>query len=1680
MSSIMQTMTSATSSSSVQGTDRIISFFTTAVVTMFESKSISEGQLRTLLPYLLNGLRDSNDNSRSSPDSVAVRDAWRKSCGIIVATLAKKSHLSKELLASLSLALSEAFHEVTINSDVDAVSNQKSVELVYVLAVLSQFQFGRLSFAVSSLKGWLFDLVQEASIAVSMEASEFDASYASSSFVDILCTVRDKFDVRNLLQRLLDSVCQTLVAGSSGKVELEMCYMFFQVLVQRNLLEESALLEFCTKIVHSLFLCGSFEKVLAGGVYGKYLKKMLQTVYRLRIDIVENVIMNMKDTFQDADQNVGIKLLEDLAGYAAPNSAEESTSSGLSLLLSLSSANHVDNVVGINHLLSENVFGLESIHSESTRQDLVGVAEAFCNCLLSSNFSVCSAAWNPTIVSAICTQQLIARNVLLGLFDSALEHWCDFSLSSPVLCIQVVKSIIRVLADKAINSYVCSEEASITLNGAVELSGVQWNLLNLIRFISGSSILHNLGQNVEENSSNRTEDRYATELEGLESVLLDWMVVSSKQLKVLSDAVSKLKSLKRKKDDRSFGDMGAAELSASFAAGMQHPAENQQIIEVLELAVKSAHLTINGLASKSELRREVMFASILSQISGKLDTSAALDHLLTLCIPLTLKLLAAMDQATDTDLVEIGVAALSTAVAALPRLTKDSFTFVGQMDLATICSYTSKSINHDDIQFWTLQFLLDSSSLVVQKSVSGLLGACLSSAKSADKKSVDSLLPLIRLAIHGFETSGQHSAGSVLDFIASTAALSSCPMGLSATTHAGSIHAIAAWVQNTHPSADKYFAPLVSVIFSVMLLCCSDASPALRSAGITLARKLSGWSVDKSTVAGENGHAVSYSSLSQFAITLVNDATTIKMDGSAARSMIAKLFSSKQNTILKGCSLVPLEVMSSMISFAENCCASLLRLCDSVELDRSWKQISLTLERRQLESKDPVNASQLNKAVISCLKHISAASVDTQTDVVAWIIHLISYRTEHYNDESNVMAQARSDLFDQLLSVSPDWIAQIKSRDLQVAIFRSLVGEFISSGDSRVLRAASFIMVDAVLVADIFGSRYDIFSTSFQAAVTMFETDQTRNLSSSGLSAGVQALHYFLEIIKACYVDRCLLFDNTHITSVTSPNDIALVSIVKALFDFLHMSCHPVMKMIVATEYCRTLLCDVIAACLSKFSKEAVLIGGGLQNIDVSNGKDSKKKPKAKSDAALLVAVQQFSLDDSNLNLFTKIVMSSLSTVKSLQLFVSSLSVVVLLVHLLPSGKDYVIKELSSHLTALSKVHGANSQPFTIEIMKTLSQIIQSEDLNAVSDASKRQDVIQSLLENIPAVPLEGKRALLELAVGSFGPSCTPSCVLVMVAHILGAYSSSSANAASAGHTVVESSKDSSYVVLSIAAQRKARRALKVSPSEEMFQLMISFLLSLPTENQLQNLVSIIRTCYQLLDVISGVESSEASAQGSNDALGLLDVLTYASKVGVSNTQVYGTAAAFVLVLLELLVDIFANKKFHSCLVDYESKLRGSNESNQLQQFMLQLSDELLQLYTSASHKQLNYGNSESQSCEIQLADGVASVRFGLLCSQVGSRSLDILKSMQFVMDAPSFIAIFQELLGHDDSAVRQKAIQMLSTRLEDSSTGIGRLDRTEVRRIMITPEICCFTVRYFRVHFWLTCSQTCKLRWKH
>ena len=44
--------------------------------------------------------------------------------------------------------------------------------------------------------------------------------------------------------------------------------------------------------------------------------------------------------------------------------------------------------------------------------------------------------------------------------------------------------------------------------------------------------------------------------------------------------------------------------------------------------------------------------------------------------------------------------------------------------------------------------------------------------------------------------------------------------------------------------------------------------------------------------------------------------------------------------------------------------------------------------------------------------------------------------------------------------------------------------------------------------------------------------------------------------------------------------------------------------------------------------------------------------------------------------------------------------------------------------------------------------------------------------------------------------------------------------------------------------------------------------------------------------------------------------------------------------------------------------------------------------------------------------------------------SLELLQVLQKLLDLPTFIVILQELLGHDDMSVRQKALQILGQRL--------------------------------------------------
>ena len=152
-----------------------------------------------------------------------------------------------------------------------------------------------------------------------------------------------------------------------------------------------------------------------------------------------------------------------------------------------------------------------------------------------------------------------------------------------------------------------------------------------------------------------------------------------------------------------------------------------------------------------------------------------------------------------------------------------------------------------------------------------------------------------------------------------------------------------------------------------------------------------------------------------------------------------------------------------------------------------------------------------------------------------------------------------------------------------------------------------------------------------------------------------------------------------------------------------------------------------------------------------------------------------------------------------------------------------------------------------------------------------------------------------------------------------------------------------------------------------------------------------------------------------------------------------GNAAALLLLQLELVYEILENKAFHKQLIPL---IESENGSDVLQTYFLDLSEQILQLL-ALSNRSLSSSRGTSNEkkhvhsyISVQLGELSLDITVDSLGKTVGNWCLEILKSMEKVLDAPSFVAILQELLDHEDGAVRQTALHILGQRLSAMSQG--------------------------------------------
>jgi hypothetical protein len=289
----------------------------------------------------------------------------------------------------------------------------------------------------------------------------------------------------------------------------------------------------------------------------------------------------------------------------------------------------------------------------------------------------------------------------------------------------------------------------------------------------------------------------------------------------------------------------------------------------------------------------------------------------------------------------------------------------------------------------------------------------------------------------------------------------------------------------------------------------------------------------------------------------------------------------------------------------------------------------------------------------------------------------------------------------------------------------------------------------------------------------------------------------------------------------------------------------------------------------------------------------------------------------------------------------------------------------------------------------------------------------------------------------------------------------------------VTANDNEALVLLSSAAQRKARKSMRASHSEEIFRLATFLTLKLPFEYQIYTLITLLDHSHVLLEqTLGGISVTDDLANAttivelpfietlsldarSNNKMVIHPDLTMQYLSGQTKANSGHNGAALSYLIAQFLSDILENKTFQTGITGYietmvanqnlqssdDSKLIDGASRQGFRTAFLQFSDRLLQLHSYCSNihllgksSSLKKGNADDKIVEtMEIVVGnkcILMPRTGM-GKGVSNCCLDILKSLQKILDIPTFITIFQELLVHSDTVVRQKAFQMLTTRLE-------------------------------------------------
>ncbi len=819
----------------------------------------------------------------------------------------------------------------------------------------------------------------------------------------------------------------------------------------------------------------------------------------------------------------------------------------------------------------------------------------------------------------------------------------------------------------------------------------------------------------------------------------------------------------------------------------------------------------------------------------------------------------------------------------------------------------------------------------------------------------------------------------------------------------------------------------------------------------------------------------SMNSLRSFCSLIINNKISIGLDRNAILNCVIKdIFN--DNGGKKSDNTFEI-LISNCISFGKrnpHYVYPILALVYLLPLNISWNYIKNIfhiyshVEQMTLAIQNNINVLML------CLSDKSNSNTLNGLDIIDWIESLLANRSCNiFVIEKLIAVIGQSTLIEKLCHIA-------NKKESKRKLFLSLLHRHSKySGNKDTIAALSNISIEIDMLYDILNDCYVDFNRFFNEAnknvdnskpsSNIDDDNNEMDVITHGMAQPLHTLISFIEIIKL----HVLKFSREATIDVTYLSKVLVI-----LFEILGCLNNRIFISVLFIDYSKSLLMDLCSDCIqlggdnfiSLLSKKSAKSSNGSYNIS-----------RVGSDLEILlsaISVKSVPIYSSALRLISLLVKLNPQVInEAVTVLSNALSEVV------------VAKNKSSTISFSYNSSNDDYDAFVMDILKAFVNIATDSKYNTslVNVGLLNQSIIESLFLHFQYISSMKRSSLQLLTLNVLGYQALPTSIVVLLTHALRSYQNSDENGFHVNtDTVTADNREDGechFILLSKNAYRNSIKALKTSVSEELFRLSIESSLKFSAKVQVGSMIILLKVAHKMLNLYINAENVKDSDDNvvyhpleKNDAIGtntgseqmtvnvfkllqynlqlrhknmsIVDHSGYVddnhsikskktnNKLNLSSpTSIMDDTPVLLLLYLEYVSDLLENKQFHRSLVlhiDNNKALMSESEVDAIQINFLELSEQVLQILQVAKMLPIKYSE---KNHFITVGGNLLTLSSEKLGATICSWCLDILRSMQKLLDAPTFISILQELISHEEGIVRQRALLILKQRLEEINT---------------------------------------------